>query len=415
MRRWPWGLVFLLLGAAVQAQVTAIRAGRLADPEKGAAATNQIILVEGGRIREVGANLSIPAGATLVDLSGATVLPGLMDAHTHLCMTLIPERDHGSYYITTLLDPTPYRAIQGVVHARAMLEAGFTTVRDVGNAGNYADTALRQAIERGWVPGPTIINAGRIIAPYGGQFQLQPEKRKLGEPEYFYADSRDELRKAIRENVHYGARVIKLVVDDQPYIYSVEDLRFAVAEAADAGVKVAAHCWSDRGARRAAEAGVASIEHGYQMSDETLRLAKKNGVVLVGTDFTEEAARGIGVADPKRFHAEFVERLRRAYQIGVPIAFGTDVIHAEPGQTRGTLALHYIESFLEAGVPPRDILRMMTSNPACLLGVGGERGAVRPGLAADIIAVRGDPLEDIRALERIVFVMKDGKVFKYIP
>ena len=124
-------------------------------------------------------------------------------------------------YITTLLDPTPYRAIEGVANARDMLAAGFTTVRDVGNAGNYADTALREAIERGLVPGPTMINAGRIIAPYGGQFHLQPEKRDLATPEYAFADTHDEMLKAIRENIHYGATVIKIVVDDQKYIYSV--------------------------------------------------------------------------------------------------------------------------------------------------------------------------------------------------
>ena len=153
-------------------RVYAIKAGNLVDPEKGTTETNQIILVRGKKIEAVGANVPIPANAKVIDLSKSTVFPGLFDAHTHLCMTLKKERDGNSYYITTLLDPTPYRAIEGVANARDMLAAGFTTVRDVGNAGNYADTALREAIERGLVPGPTMINAGRIIAPYGGQFHL---------------------------------------------------------------------------------------------------------------------------------------------------------------------------------------------------------------------------------------------------
>ena len=212
-------------------RVYAIKAGKLVDPEKGATETNQIIVVRGKTIEAVGANVPIPVDAKVIDLTKSTVLPGLFDAHTHLCMTLKKERDGNSYFITTLLDSTPYRAIEGVANARDMLAAGFTTVRDVGNAGNYADTALREAIERGVVPGPTMINSGRIIAPYGGQFHLQPEKRDLSTPEYAFADTHDEMLKAIRENIHYGATVIKIVVDDQKYIYSADDIRFMLEEA----------------------------------------------------------------------------------------------------------------------------------------------------------------------------------------
>ena len=187
-------------------RVIAIKAGKLVDPEKGTAAANQIILVRERKIEAVGANVQIPADAQIIDLSKSSVMPGMFDAHTHLCMTMKKDRDAGSYYITTLLDSTPYRAIEGVANARDMLAAGFTTVRDVGNSGNYADTALREAIERGVVPGPTMLNAGRIIAPYGGQFHLQPEKKDLATPEYAFADTHDEMLKAIRENIHYGER-----------------------------------------------------------------------------------------------------------------------------------------------------------------------------------------------------------------
>lgn len=210
----------ILLPISGQAQMTAIRAGRVADPHKGKTEANQIILIEKGRITAIGPGLSIPAGAMVIDLSRFTVLPGLFDAHTHLCMTVKKERDNGRYFYTTLNDPDSFRAIEGVANAGAMLESGFTTVRDVGNEGNYACSSLRRAIQTGLVPGPTIVNAGRIIAPYGGQFQLQHDKPRLGEPEYFYADTRDEMVKAIRENIHYGARVIKIVVDDQRYVYS---------------------------------------------------------------------------------------------------------------------------------------------------------------------------------------------------
>lgn len=390
-------------------RVYAIKAGKLVDPEKGATETNQIIVVRGKKIEAVGANLPIPSDAKVIDLTKSTVFPGMFDAHTHLCMTLKRERDGQSYYITTLLDPTPYRAIEGVANARDMLTAGFTTVRDVGNAGNYCDTALREAIERGVVPGPTMRNAGRIIAPYGGQFHLQPEKRDLATPEYAFADTHDEMIKAIRENIHYGATVIKIVVDDQQYIYTAGDIRFMVEEAHRDGVKLAAHCWTQAGAHNAAEAGVDSIEHGQRMTNEDLQLAKKNHVVLVGTDFTEIAARNNGLTD---IHPVMVDRLKRAYQIGVTMAFGTDAFVYVPGETRGTQAAEFVNSWVEAGVPAKDTLRAMTINAARLLGVDSERGAIRPGLAADIVAAPENPLDDIRAVRKVSFVMKDGSVVK---
>ena len=398
--------------AAARAQVTVIKAGRLLDPETGTAAPDQTIVVEGRKIKAVGANVPVPAGASVIDLSAYTVLPGLFDAHTHLCQSTQPEDRHT--FSNDISQTGAYRAILGTVNAREMLEAGFTTVRDVGNAGNYVDSDLRRAIERGVVPGPTIINAGRIIAPFGGQYHLQPERPELGAPEYLFADTRDEMRKAVRENVHFGAKVIKIVVDDQPYVYSVEDIKFIVEEARAAGLKVAAHCMTERGARNAAEGGVASIEHGYRMSDETLEVAKRNGVVLVGTDFTEKTASYLGVPPDfaKVFHATFLDRLKRAYRVGVTMAYGTDSFFYVPGETRGTVALMFLDSYTEAGVPAAYVLRMMTTNAARLLGVESERGAIRAGLAADIIATPGDPLADITSLRRVLFVMKDGRVVR---
>ncbi len=386
-------------------QVIVIKAGKVIDPETGKTSVNQIILVEGKKIKEIGGNVVIPQEAKIVDLSKATVAPGLFDAHTHLCLSVIPSRDHGNYYFTTLLDTTGFRAIEGVANGMAMLQSGFTTVRDIGNAGNYADTDVRRAIEAGWVQGPTVVNAGIIIAPYGGQFHLQPEKKDLATPEYLFADTRDEMRKAIRQNIHFGAKFIKIVVDDQPYIYSVDDIRFMVEEAHAAGVKLAAHCWTHAGAHNAAEAGVDSIEHGYKMTDEDLQLAKKNNVMLVGTEFTEK------MSDAED-HKIWVDRLRRAYKIGVNMAFGTDVDLAMPGETRGTLAIDYIQSWVEAGVPATDTLRAMTANAARLLGVDKERGFLKPGMAADIIATPENPAENIQTLRKVSFVMKDGAIIK---
>jgi imidazolonepropionase-like amidohydrolase len=401
-----------LLSISLQAQVIALKAGKLIDPETGTTVTNQVILVENGKIKSVGSNLPIPAGATTVDLSNFTVLPGLFDAHTHLCQTTPP--DNRNLFSLDIAEPTAYRAILGVMNAKDMLESGFTTVRDVGNNGNYADTALRHAIENGVVPGPTMINAGRIIAPFGGQYHLQPDRRELGNPEYFFADTRDEMLKAIRENIHFGALVIKIVVDDQRYIYSVDDIKFIVEEARRAGLRVAAHCMTEQGARNAALGGVASIEHGFRMSDEALELAKKNNVVLVGTDFPEPAAEALGLppAIAKQFHDVFIDRLKRAYKIGITMAYGTDAFSDVPGQTRGTLAISYIDSFVEAGIPAKETVKIMTTNAANLLGVEKTRGAIRPGLFADIIATPENPLDNIQTLKQVAFVMKNGKIIK---
>jgi imidazolonepropionase-like amidohydrolase len=386
----------------------------LIDPETGRESRNQIILVEGRKIKAVGPDVGIPAGARVIDLSDSSVMPGLFDAHTHLCMSVDLERDKGDYFYTTLNDPDSFRAVEGVANARAVLESGFTTVRDVGNEGNYACVSVAQGIERGMIQGPTMLTAGRIIAPFGGQFHLQPGRRELGEPEYYFADSRDELRKAVRENIHFGARVIKLVVDDQPYIYSAEDIRFVIEEAKRAGLKVAAHCWTREGAHNAAEAGVASIEHGNHITDEDLQLAKRNGVTMVFTPFPEwvlKLFRPSPEAAAAEYHDE-IDRLRSGYKLGLPIAFGTDAIDAIPNYTRGTQAITWLDSYVAAGLPPRDILKAMTTNAARLLGVEATRGAIRPGMYADIIAMRGNPLEDVGALKQVSFVMKYGAVVK---
>ena len=199
-------------GAAPPGQkVTAVRAGRLVDPESGTAAANQVILVEGDRITNVGANLPIPQGAEVIDLSSLTVLPGLVDTHTHEAMTYKEMPENNIYYYTYIADPTPLRAIQAASSALQLLSSGFTVVCDVGNNGLYADTSLRQAIEQGWMPGPTIIPSGLIISTTGGQFTPSPEMYKFHNivyPEYLEANSHDEIVKAVRENLLFGAKVI---------------------------------------------------------------------------------------------------------------------------------------------------------------------------------------------------------------
>jgi len=412
----------VLLGLASlpgQAQVTAIKAGKLIDPETGAASINQIILVEGKQIQAVGAGLTIPAGAAVIDLSRSTVMPGLFDAHTHLCNLPVTLRGLGfgdlrdSFFQAITLNSTGYRALRGAANARSMLEAGFTTVRDLGHAGNYADTDLRRAIEEGLVPGPTIINSGRKISPYGGQFQLQPERRDLLAPDYIFADTRDEMVKAVRENIHYGAKVIKIIVAGQPYIYSVDDIKFIVAEAAKAGLKVAADCATRAGSRNAAEAGLASIEHGAGMTDEDYEVAKRNHVTLIINVPPETVWREGGI--PVEMRRSYLDFLRRAYKLGVTLAYGTDVVFVTPGQNYGRMAISFIDTYLDAGIPAQAILRMMTTNAARLLGVEQERGAVKAGLAADLIATNENPLDNILTLKQVTFVMKEGKIYKQGP
>lgn len=416
VNRKAFVLVVLLLCVVVvaNAQVIAIKAGKIVYPETGVVRTNQIILVEGRNIKAVGANVAIPQGAKIIDLSSKVVLPGLFDAHTHLCMNMQHRRDAGNYYLTTLRDSTGLRAIQGVANARSMLEHGFTTVRDIGNAANYADTDLRRAIEQGLVPGPTIINAGRIIAPYGGQFQLQPDKQNLAEPEYFFADTKDELKKAIRKNIHYGARVIKLVVDDQRYIYSVDDIKFAIKEAHLAGLKLAAHAWTRKGAWNAATAGVDSIEHAVNADEEILRIAKKNNVAIVPIPFTETEARMGGNPGGNLRYDKiwFVKPVQIAHRLGVSLVWGPDIIFGTKEHPRGKLSIGTVDNWKTAGIPASIILQALTTNAAKLLGVEKSRGAIRVGMRADIIAVDDNPLEKIETLKNVSFVMKNGKVFK---
>jgi imidazolonepropionase-like amidohydrolase len=236
-------LVLHLVATIAAAQVIAIKAGRLVDPDAGTVAVNQVMLVERGKFTAVGANVAIPAGAEVIDLSALTVVPGLVDAHNHLALTYkeVPERN--SYYITSILDPTPLRAIQAASNGIQMLASGFTIVRDMGNNANYADVALRAAIEQGWIPGPTVIPSGLIIGGMGGQFSPTPEmaKRVIVYPEYLEADTPDEIVKAVRQNALFGARVIKICVDCKPWGYTTDEIRLVIREAAKAGLKVEGH------------------------------------------------------------------------------------------------------------------------------------------------------------------------------
>ena len=406
-------LILLLVGAStpLASQVTAIRAGRLIDPETGNVATNQIILVEDGKFTAIGPGLAIPRGAEVIDLSDLTVLPGLVDAHNHLALTYKQVPENNVYYLTYVMESTPLRAIQAVSNGIQMLTSGFTIVRDMGNNANYADAALRIAIEQGWIPGPTIINSGLIIGGMGGQFWPTPEMavdKHIVYPEYLDADTPDEIIKAVRQNALFGARVIKICVDCKPWGYSTDEIRLFISEATKIGMKVEGHVQTVEGARRAIEAGIWSIAHDRGLTDEMHKLMAAKGIWRAGT---ETPISLTGHTTPERY-ATTVTGLRNAWENKVPLTFSTDADYYVPGMHRGKVAIEFIETWKAAGIPNADILRAMTVNGYRVSETMASRGPVKPGLIADLIAVRGNPLEEIDALRDVQFVMKDGMVFK---
>jgi imidazolonepropionase-like amidohydrolase len=408
-------------GAAAQSRqkITAVRAGRIVDPESGTAAANQVILVEGDRITNVGANLPIPAGADVVDLSSLTVLPGLVDTHTHEAMTYKEMPENNIYYYTYIADPTPLRAIQAASSALQLLSSGFTVVCDVGNNGLYADTALRQAIEQGWIPGPTIIPSGLIISTTGGQFTPSPEMYKFHNivyPEYLEANSHDEIVKAVRENLLFGAKVIKICLDCKPWGYSVDDIKLFISEAAKGGAKVNAHVQTREGAQRAIDAGLHVISHGQQITPEQHEQMAAKEIYLASTDTPFTNYRG---TEEGQKHA--ADQLRSAWQKKVPITFSTDMdywnekMRNDQGEwlNRGDLTINFLLTWKAAGVPAKDTLKALTITGFKAADVlKDQRGPIKAGFYADFIGVPGDPLQDIDAVRNVQFVMKNGEIFK---
>lgn len=406
----------------------AIRAARLIDGKNETVMKNAVVLVEGERITAVGPGLAIPAGTRVIDLGDATLLPGLIDAHTHLLWEMdgangASEDEEMLRIVAT--QSTAERALLGAKLGKEDLEAGITTVRDLGNSGVNGDVALRRAFDRGWLPGPRMVNSTRALAAQGGQFgPLTPEAQKLIEEEYVTIRGAESARQAVRQALFDGARCIKVIVNGSPASVTLEELKAIVEEAHAAGVKVAAHAIGDKETRIAAEAGVDSIEHAYIVPDEVLKMMAEKHIYLVPTDVTMQTVEDItfgkrqSTAEERskleKEYKPFVEgerqRLRRARSMGVPIAAGSDMYWAIPGKTRGQDSLLVYETYAEAGMTPTEIIRAATQNAAELLGMQDRIGTLEPNKLADIIAVPDDPMQDIKALEHAVFVMKGGTV-----
>jgi imidazolonepropionase-like amidohydrolase len=408
--------ILLLLTAPLYAGVVALRAGSVIDPAHGTVARDQIILVENGKIKAVGAGIAIPADAEVIDLSHEWIAPGLIDAHTHMTLTEIEgDAPFESFYLN---QSSTLRGLRGLHNAMQVLQAGFTTLRDVGNSAEWAMSDVNRAIEAGWFLGPTIIDSGKIIAPFGGQSRnIPPRQGPFWQFEYIDADGPAEIRKAVRTDIYYGAGVIKLVADNNPYHYSVEEFRAAVDEAHRAGIPVAVHVYAGDALENAIEAGVDSIEHGFDLTDAQMKRMKDKGIFLVGTDFPRAHLDIVGTSggilpEPAVLAPKIIDRLRRAHKVGVRMAFGSDTVIDMPGRTRADLMFDYLAVWRAAGVPPADILRAMTTDAAELLRVNKARGSISQGLSADIVATPANPLDDIEGLRKIDFVMKDGKIVR---
>jgi imidazolonepropionase-like amidohydrolase len=406
---------------------SAIRCGRLLDVKSGTVIANAVIVLEGERIKEVGAGVAIPAGAEIIDLGNATVLPGLIDCHTHLLQNYDGNLggDDNNMILTVTQLGTTKRALLGVAMGREDLEAGITTVRDLGNSGWNGDVALRDAINAGWVTGPRIVASTRALSAAGGQFgRVSAETQKIIENEYAVISNVDDVRRAVRQAFYDGADCIKVIVDTYPRIVGAEELKVIVEEAHRVGKKVAAHAIGDLPTRIAAEAGVDSIEHAYIIPDDVLKIMAEKKIFLVPTDYPAEfyveafspratpEQRKQEVEGARMFVARSADRLKRAVKAGVRIAAGSDEYYQIPGKTRGQSSLLMFRAYADAGMQPLDIIRAATVNAAELLGWQARIGAIETGKFADLIAVEGDPLKDIKELERVKFVMKGGAVVK---
>ncbi len=406
-----------------------VRADRMLDVKTGNVVSNAVILIENGRITDAGSGLSIPAGSEVIDLGASMLLPGLIDCHTHLLQNYegAVGGDDPNMILTVTQMSTAKRALLGVAMGREDLEAGITAVRDLGNSGWNGDVALRDAIRSGWVVGPRILASTRALAAAGGQFgNLSADTQKIVEQEYVVVSGVEEARRAVRQAFYDGADLIKVIVNTGPRVLNLDEMRAIVDEAHRVNRKVSAHAIGDLATRVAAEAGVDSIEHGYTIPDDVLKMMVEKKIYLVPTDYPAEFYFSFSqvrkltpeqsdqaAAGAKRFADANAKRLARAVKAGVRIAAGSDEYYNTPGKTRGQASLLMFRAYAAGGMTPLEIIRAATVNAADLLA--GDRalfGTIEKGKFADLIAVTGDPLKDITELEKVRFVMKGGAVIK---
>jgi len=415
--------VALVLSSLAVAQVTVVRAGRLIDPDSGTVLSNQIILIKDGKIQAVGGALSLPADAKVIDLLDKTVLPGLIDCHTH-----VADGQSDGEPFNVLRKTASQIALESVPNARAMLLSGFTSVRDVGTYRALNDIALRDAIARGDVIGPRMFVAGAYITITGGAGAMTGQAPDIQLPwdlHYGEANSPWEVRQKVRLLAHDGVDVVKMLStgavlthgsNPASIEFTEEELQAGVDEASHFGLRVAVHAHAAQGIRNAILAGAASIEHAEMLDDDIIALAKQRGTYLDMDIYDEEciqagAKTGQTPADFLQHDADLGriqrENFGKAVRAGVKMAFGTDAGVCAYGTSGKQFAF-----MVKYGMTPMQAIQAATSNAADLLGHANELGSIKAGKYADLIAVSGDPLKDISLLERVEFVMKDGRVYK---
>ena len=425
-------LFFALVVSAVaqqssrdKTQVTVIRAGVLIDGKSEQPRRDQLIVIRGNQIDSVSnaANANIPAGAAVIDLSKETVLPGLIDSHTHIFLQG-EDPAQGGYDANILMAPLALRAARATVSARRALEQGFTTLRDLETEGaGYGDIGIKEAIEAGYIPGPRLFVVTRAISTTGG-YPLEGYAPELEMPKGAQiVDGPVEARKAAREQLDHGADWIKVYMTHRSWVgkngelvsqptLTVEELRAVVDEAHGWGKKVACHAYGGIGLHRALDGGCDSIEHGLDLDDAAIAQMLKQGTWYVPTlsvYYTDWAPADTAAGQRDRLRAAVHEpSFKKALKSGVKIVFGTDmggIPWTEP------IAQEF-SRMVEFGMQPMDAIQSSTSRAAVMLDMEGKLGVVTPGAFADIVATSGDPLHDIKTLENIQFVMKDGRVFK---
>jgi imidazolonepropionase-like amidohydrolase len=420
-RIWLSSFFVCLCAALLPAQVVAVKAGKLLDPETATVLKDQLILIRDQKIEAVGHDLPIPAGAEIIDLSGETVLPGLIDCHTHLADGAHDDGDPVGIFRKTAAQ----YALESVPNAKLMLESGFTTVRDVGTYRALTDVALRDAINKGYILGPRMFVAGAYVTITGGAGMdsgLAPDIQLPWDMHYGEANGPWEVRQVVRKLAHDGVDHIKVLSsgavlthgsNPNSQEFTLEELQAAVDEASHFGLRVESHAHSPQGIKNAIRAGVASVEHATMIDDEGIALAKQHGTYLDMDIYDEECIQG-----DKNTPKDFLEHdaalgqiqrdnFRKAVQAGVKMSFGTDAGVCPYGISAKQFAF-----MVKYGMTPMQAIQAATVNAADLLGKSQLVGSIKPGKYADMIAVSGDPLANISVLEHVDFVIKGGKVVK---
>jgi len=418
--------------------LTLVKAGRLLDPRTGNVLAPAAVLIEGDKIKQVGATAptDAPAGARIIDLGTATLLPGLIDGHTHLLMDIVvppePEMQRrlnplfAPAQLLAIVESPTKRAFIGAQSAREDLESGITTVRNLGHSGIDGDTELRDAINAGHIPGPRILASGRKLITRGSYLQnLNPALADaILEQEFLLIDGADRAREAVRRNVFQSVDVIKVTADEN---LTVAELRAVIEEAHRQHLKVAVHAGDTVSIQTAIDAGADSIEHGNDATAEQLRLMRTKGIFvdLTPTFYDDgylKIAQPIIVISPAylavranraaRNNERYDQLVQRVIKSGVKVATGSDMCWFSPGKTRGQASVAVFVNLHKAGMPALDVIRSVTVNAAEMLGWSDRIGTIEPGKFADLVAVGSDPIADITELERVRFVMKDGQVVR---